>query len=40
MYLQLRTAEVELEDVFSLEFKNSNRLLILLNDGTNIRRGA
>lgn len=38
MYLQLRAAEVELEDVFLMEFKNGNRLLILLNDGTNIRR--
>lgn len=38
VYLQLRAAEVELEDVFLMEFKNGNRLLILLNDGTNIRR--
>ena len=38
MYLQLRAAEVELEDVFLMEFKNGNRLLILLNDGTTIRR--
>lgn len=36
--LQLRAAKVELEDVFLMEFKNGNRLLILLNDGTNIRR--
>ena len=26
------------EDIFLMEFKNGNRLLILLNDGTNIRR--
>ena len=38
VYLQLRAAGVELEDVFLMEFKNGNRLLILLNDGTNIRR--
>lgn len=38
VYLQLRAAEVELEDVFLMEFKNGNRLLILLNDGTAIRR--
>ena len=38
VYLQLRAAEVELEDVFLMEFKNGNRLLILLNDGTTIRR--
>ena len=38
VYLQLRAAEVELEDVFLMEFKNGNRLLILLNDGTSIRR--
>ena len=36
--LQLRAAKVELEDIFLMEFKNGNRLLILLNDGTNIRR--
>ena len=36
--LQLRAAKVELEDVFLMEFKNGNRLLILLNDGTTIRR--
>lgn len=36
--LQLRAAKVELEDVFLMEFKNGNRLLILLKDGTNIRR--
>ena len=38
VYLQLRAAGVELEDVFFMEFKNGNRLLILLNDGTSIRR--
>ena len=38
VYLQLRAAGVELEDVFFMEFKNGNRLLILLNDGTTIRR--
>ena len=38
VYLQLRAAGVELEDVFLMEFKNGNRLLILLNDGTTIRR--
>ena len=36
--LQLHAAKVELEDVFLMEFKNGNRLLILLNDGTTIRR--
>lgn len=38
VYLQLRAVGVELEDVFLMEFKNGNRLLILLNDGTTIRR--
>lgn len=38
VHLQLRAAKVELEDVFLMEFKNGNRLLILLNDGTTIRR--
>lgn len=38
VYLQLRAVGVELEDVFLMEFKNGNRLLILLNDGTIIRR--
>lgn len=38
VYLQLRAAGVEPEDVFLMEFKNGNRLLILLNDGTAIRR--
>ena len=38
MCLQLRAVGVELEDVFLMEFKNGNRLLILLNDGTIIRR--
>lgn len=38
VYLQLRAVGVELEDVFLMEFKNGNRLLILLHDGTTIRR--